>query len=250
MCPNGEPSLSQPALPVPVFFLYGEPRRSVSPRFLHLEALEQRSRPTDWNIRPHVHADLHHLFLIAGGSGRMDADGSTTRFAAPCLLAVPARTVHGFTWERETHGYVLTLADSYLRDLLARAPDFSPLFAMAGCLLGADAEAIGERLASFGRELAWSAPAHAAAVEDHAAWLGVTPPMLRRACTQVARYPPIRIIHERLFLEAQRVLLHTNMSIGESAAYLGFEDSAYFTCFFTKRAGQSPKRFRTAGHRG
>ncbi len=284
---------------VPVFFLFGEPQRSVNPAFLHLETLEERSRPSEWNIRPHTHTDLHHLFLIAQGAGSMTADAVTRVFNAPCLLIVPANTVHAFAWQRETLGQVLTLADGALRELLVREPGFARLFAAPACLPGADAAALGTHLAALGRELAWSAPGHATAaqarlqivlvealrlhaqagvqnapsprravrlvarfreaveakyrsnapVETYAADLGVTTATLRRACLQAAGTTPLHIIHARMFLEAQRLLLFTNMSIAETATTLGFQDSAYFTRFFTKQAAVSPRAYRLAAMR-
>jgi AraC family transcriptional activator of pobA len=281
---------------VPVFFLFGEPQRSVNPTFLHLETLEERSRPSEWNIRPHTHTDLHHLFLIAYGAGTMTADAVTHVFTAPCLLIVPANAVHAFAWQRETRGQVLTLADGALRDLLSREPGFARLFSAPACLPGADAEALNMHLAALGGELAWSAPGHATAVqarlqlvlvealrlhekagtqhapsprravrlvarfreavearyrsnapvEAYAANLGVTTATLRRACLQAAGTTPLRILHARVFLEAQRLLLFTNMSVAETAATLGFEDCAYFTRFFTKLAAVSPRSYRVA----
>jgi AraC family transcriptional activator of pobA len=113
---------------IPSFFLFGEPLRTVEGKFLHLEALDDRSRPNDWNIRAHAHADLNHVFHITSGGGVMHAEDQVAAFAAPCLLLVPSGVVHGFAWEAETTGSVLTLADSYLRDLATREPDFSSLF--------------------------------------------------------------------------------------------------------------------------
>jgi AraC family transcriptional activator of pobA len=54
----------------------------------------------------------------------------------------------------------------------------------------------------------------------------------------------MRLVHARQLLEAKRQLLYTNMSVSEIAYALGFEDSAYFTRFFTQRAGCSPRNFR------
>ncbi len=59
--------------PVPSFYLYGEPQRSVAEGFVHVESLDDRSRPSEWTIRPHVHRDLHHIILIARGGGAMQA---------------------------------------------------------------------------------------------------------------------------------------------------------------------------------
>ena len=54
---------------IPRFFLFGESPQSVGDRYLHLEALSDRSRPNNWNICAHAHTDLSHIFHIAGGSG-------------------------------------------------------------------------------------------------------------------------------------------------------------------------------------
>ncbi len=54
----------------------------------------------------------------------------------------------------------------------------------------------------------------------------------------------IKHIHERLTLEAKRLLLHTEKSIKEIAYELGFEDAPYFNRFFKKLAGQPPAAYR------
>ena len=282
------------ASPIPLYFLFGEPKRSVSPRFLHLESLEERSRPRNWQIRPHAHADLHHIFIVIEGGGRMDADGHALALRAPCLVWVPAGVVHGFAFDPGIDGQVLTLADAYLRDLMQWQPEFAELFSTAACLPCSALATIARHVQALSLELHWTAPGHGAAadahlrlllvellrlqanvavrgratpgrgvelvarfrqrlethyraglsVAAHAVALGVTPAMLRRACATVAGCPPVAIVQERLFREAQRILLYTNMSVGEAAAYLGFDDSAYFTRFFTKQAGLSPRQFR------
>jgi AraC family transcriptional activator of pobA len=279
---------------IPIFFLYGEPRRQVGPRFLHLEPLEDRSLPSDWNIRAHAHANLNHVFFINSGSGLMVADGETIRFDAPCLLLVPARTVHGFSYTPDATGWVLTLADAYLTELAAREPDFATLFTAPRSLPAGQENAWEDRLQSLAQELVWNAPGYASAIEAHllgllvaalrlthysvrpappvagraaalvarfrdlieldyrksmplphyAARLGVTAAQLRRACLQITRQPPIQLIRDRIFLEAQRMMLYTNMTVIEAASSLAFSDSAYFTRFFTKHAGCSPSAFR------
>ena len=58
--------------------------------------------------------------------------------------------------------------------------------------------------------------------------------------------PAIMHIHERLILEAKRLLFHTNRSIKEIAYQLGFEDASYFNRFFKRVAGDTPAVYRTA----
>ena len=161
-----------PAAEIPRFFLYGEPPRAVDGRFLHLEALDDRSRPSEWTIRAHSHPDLHHLFLIREGAGAMTVEGRALPFHAPCLLLVPAGAVHGFAFEAESAGAVLTLADAVLDELTGRAPELAGVFARAAVLdvAGVLPEVIA-RLDALARELSWSAPAHQAAVEAEATGL-------------------------------------------------------------------------------
>jgi AraC family transcriptional activator of pobA len=48
-------------------------------------------------------------------------------------------------------------------------------------------------------------------------------------------------------LEAKRQLHYTSNPISEIAFALGFDDPAYFTRFFTRQAGCSPRAFRSRG---
>ncbi len=279
---------------VPSFFLFGEPLRTVEGKFLHLEALDDRTRPNDWNIRAHAHADLNHVFHITSGGGVMYVDGEVIAFSAPCLVLAPSGVVHGFSYEVETTGSVLTIADSYLRDLTQREPDFAGLFRMPCQLPLGLRSRIADSLDSLSRELVWTAPAGGAAVEAHllgvlvetlrllvharaaipavqgaqatlvarfrelieahyrlglsmetyAERLGITVARLRAACLKVTAASPLRLVQDRIMLEAKRALLYSNMTVAEVGYHLGFEDPAYFSRFFARAEGVSPRRYR------
>lgn len=286
------------AAEIPRFFLYGEPPRSVGDRFLHLEALEDRTRPSNWNIRPHTHANLCHVFHIHLGGGDMRADARVIPFRAPCLLLVPSNVVHGFEYETETTGSVLTISDAYLHALVRREAEIGRVFARPAGLPGANHDLFADLLGRLSRELAWTAVGHAAAVEAllmtlmieilrlshheadgergpasgahaglvarfreliearyrsgagveaYADALSVTPRRLRTACLSAAGAPPLRLIQDRVTLEAKRALLYSNMTVAEVAYHLGFDDPAYFSRFFAKAEGRSPRAFRAAG---
>lgn len=170
-----------PATPVPSFYLYGEPQRGVAEGFVHVESLDDRSRPSEWTIRPHVHRDLNHIILIAEGGGAMQAEAAQVRFDAPCLLLIPAGIVHGFDWHRESRGHVATIAEPYLRHLTARDADLAPLFVQARAVpIPSDDRAKAEAvILDMARELGWAGPGQRAAVE--AAWLSLMVLALRNA---------------------------------------------------------------------
>jgi AraC family transcriptional activator of pobA len=52
------------------------------------------------------------------------------------------------------------------------------------------------------------------------------------------------VINARIVHEAQRELVYTTSSTKQLAAQLGFSDEAYFSRFFRKHTGLSPRVFR------
>jgi AraC family transcriptional regulator, transcriptional activator of pobA len=154
-------------VPIPRFFLYGEPPRDADERFVHVETIADRSRVNDWRIQPHAHRDLHQLLILISGGGEMEAESERKPFQAPALLIVPAGVVHGFSFVEGTEGYVVTLADTLLRDLAREERSFRRLFANAECAsLQADPAHLQEfidTVPKLRRELVWNAPASAAA---------------------------------------------------------------------------------------
>lgn len=57
--------------------------------------------------------------------------------------------------------------------------------------------------------------------------------------------PAIKHIHERLILEARRLLFHTSNSLKEIAFDLGFSDASYFNRFFKRETGITPAEYRS-----
>ncbi|VFS83347.1 L-rhamnose operon regulatory protein rhaS [Kluyvera cryocrescens] len=52
------------------------------------------------------------------------------------------------------------------------------------------------------------------------------------------------MLHQRLLLEAKRSLLYTSMTVSQISDYLGFSDATYFSRFFRRATGFSPRDFR------
>jgi AraC family transcriptional regulator, transcriptional activator of pobA len=67
---------------------------------------------------------------------------------------------------------------------------------------------------------------------------------LRSACLSVIGETPIKIIQDRIIVEARRNLIYSDLSIAQIAYWLGFDDPSYFSRFFTKQTGERPASFR------
>lgn len=76
--------------------------------------------------------------------------------------------------------------------------------------------------------------------------LSITYARLNAACRTVAGKSALKLMHDRLMIEAKRNLLYTSMSVGEVGHAIGFQDPAYFCRFFARHAGRSPGAFRAA----
>ncbi|WP_267433591.1 helix-turn-helix domain-containing protein [Sphingomonas sp. GM_Shp_1] len=81
----------------------------------------------------------------------------------------------------------------------------------------------------------------------HAEALGTSESRLRVACARVAAQSPAAMLDQRAMLDAKRALLYTNLSVAEVGFAVGFADPAYFTRFFTRHAGMSPRQYRRSG---
>ncbi|MEN9706427.1 MAG: hypothetical protein RLZZ393_2306, partial [Pseudomonadota bacterium] len=81
-------------------------------------------------------------------------------------------------------------------------------------------------------------------IPGYAKRLRATEAQLRNACLATTGQPPVQVVHARLLLEAKRQLFYTAKPVAEIAWSLGFADAAYFTRFFTRRAGVSPRKYR------
>lgn len=83
-----------------------------------------------------------------------------------------------------------------------------------------------------------------ASIANYARELGTSETRLRKACLAVTGQSPVEIAHQRLLVEAERQLRYTSMSVTQIAYFLGFEDPAYFSRFFTRSLRMSPRSFR------
>jgi AraC family transcriptional activator of pobA len=78
----------------------------------------------------------------------------------------------------------------------------------------------------------------------YATKIGISTAHLNAVCREFIQRSALDLIHARIMLEAKRNLVYTSLTIKTVAEMLGFADPAYFTRFFKRQAGLSPKEFR------
>lgn len=84
-------------------------------------------------------------------------------------------------------------------------------------------------------------------VQAFADRLGLTAGHLNFLCKKHLGRSAGEIIRSRVHVEAQRLLVHTDLSAAAVAQTLGYEDPAYFSRAFKKIAGVAPTTYRSQG---
>jgi len=81
-------------------------------------------------------------------------------------------------------------------------------------------------------------------VGDYASMLNISAGHLSELIKTQSGKPAIKHIHDRLILEARRLLFHSSKSSKEIAFDLGFADASYFNRFFKRETGITPAQYR------
>ncbi len=283
---------------IPRFALYGE-APATEPEALHIEDVASRSRRYDFEIEPHLHQGLHQVLWLFAGEADVQLDEVGERVSGPAAILLPPGVAHGFKFDGEIDGLVLTLSARFaLEDgtdggAIRRAFGVARVLRLSGAdprvaridalfrelhheCQGAEgarapaalwlARALVCRLADAAGPAAREGPTQALyarflmLVERHFAehWpltryaetLGLSTQKLNRLAHAEGAASALEVIHARLTREACRRLYFIAAPAEKLALELGFEDPAYFSRFFKRRTGMSPRRWREAQRQG
>lgn len=160
--------------------LFGETANLPDP--LHIETIAVRSALHDWELAPHRHVRLHQLLLLQRGSGTLHLEGGALPLQAMSLVNVPPGAVHAFAFQRGTQGWVATLADDLVEQLLPPAGEERRALSEGG-VFTADG-ALVPLMAQIAAEFDAAAPSRALALQ------GLCTVLLAQAARAVARAAP------------------------------------------------------------
>lgn len=174
---------------IPNYSLYGIQAQPGWQSSFDFEWIPQRSRPYNWTIRPHKHDALIQILYIVQGSAEVLLDNTKVRAKAPCLLWIPAQTVHGFSFSEDVNGPVVTAAQRPLEALVnVASPELLTIIRKPAVLALDDASRHHESLMPL--FLAIEREAHVQAVGQLTAGMA----LLAAICVQMARLSHVTVV--------------------------------------------------------
>ena len=79
---------------------------------------------------------------------------------------------------------------------------------------------------------------------DYAQLMNISAKYLNKLIKNSLGKSPRKVIHDRIILEAKRLLIHSSLTVSQIAHELGFDDNAYFNRFFKAKAKLTPDQYR------
>lgn len=105
--------------PVPTYRLYREKSGESGDFWIHSETIPVRTHLHNWHIAQHRHDAFFQIFHLTTGSGEIVEPHGATMMQAPCAVFIPPGAVHGFSYQLDVDGLVITALGDRLHSLAA-----------------------------------------------------------------------------------------------------------------------------------
>jgi len=97
--------------------LYGDRANKEQIGELYLEKLETRSPAFNWEIQPHLHQGMWQIFFITSGTFDLSQADRQEKLKAPCVLLIPSLALHGFRFNPEVSGQILSFSQTHYQTI-------------------------------------------------------------------------------------------------------------------------------------
>lgn len=114
---------------IPIYGLYGEPLNNSDPGSVHIEDIAYRSKDLGWIIKAHRHRKLFQIICIFDARLEVSLAEQTRQLEGNWIISIPPGVAHGFRFQPDSKGFVLSIDNSILIDSTEEnlTNSFSPL---------------------------------------------------------------------------------------------------------------------------
>lgn len=98
--------------------IYGDDTIDMVRDIIHIAPIEITGMRHNWNIRPHVHSELFQIFIIEEGSVELLINDDVHKIECVSFFTVPKNITHGLEMNPQSKGWVISLHDKALENML------------------------------------------------------------------------------------------------------------------------------------
>lgn len=98
--------------------IYGDNSIDMVRDIIHITPMEITGKRHEWYIKPHVHSDLFQIFVVENGSLELIINGESQIVESVSFFSIPKNISHGLRMNADTKGWVISLYDKSLENML------------------------------------------------------------------------------------------------------------------------------------
>jgi AraC-like DNA-binding protein len=98
--------------------IYGDKAITLVRNLITITTIEEKGRYYNWHIKPHTHPGLFQLFIVEKGSVEILFADGRRQIEGPAYFTVPKNIFHGLNLQPGMSGWVISLDDSSLENML------------------------------------------------------------------------------------------------------------------------------------
>ena len=98
--------------------IYGDNSIDMIRDIIHITPMEITGKRHEWYIKPHVHSDLFQIFVLESGSLELIINDESQIIESISFFSIPKNVSHGLRMNPDTKGWVISLYDKSLENML------------------------------------------------------------------------------------------------------------------------------------